>query len=252
MSRTKLRTALSLTTCLATGALAFAWTGSANATPLTLSLTATDLTTSTVYTATFTDVAQGTPNTITVASGTQGSINFTGELSQATIGTGFNTLQTSATNVKNLSSTDTYKLTASLSGLNFPGPSNEVFVSGSGTWQSLNGQSLLFPGATYSWYDDPSNVGAVNPSTLVGTQTFASFTGITSSFNFSPPGVALAVPDGSIYSMIETWTYTLAPEEELVTRGLTETKVYTPEPASLALLGAGSLGLGVMRRRRRS
>ena len=57
-------------------------------------------------------------------------------------------------------------------------------------------------------------------------------------------------PDTGLFSMTETWNYTLAPGGQLQNRGQTEDKIFTPEPATLLILGAGIFGLGVARRRK--
>jgi hypothetical protein len=134
--------------------LALASAGSANATPLTLTLSAEDLVTSQVFTSTFTDSA--TPNLISLGAGSTGGIDFTGELATALVGGSpgnTNALLTSALTVTN-SSTHQYQLTASLTGWNFTGPDNKVSLTGSGTWFNTPGSVQ-----TLNFYDDPTNNG---------------------------------------------------------------------------------------------
>jgi hypothetical protein len=244
----------------AAAGILLASTGSANATPMQLDLTATDITTNTVYTNIFSDVALGGdtvapgsgPNLISIAAGTQGAINFSGELSTSTIGSVLNSLITSALNVQNVSLTDTYHLTAALSGMNFVGPDNSVSLTGSGSWQTSPGSIM-----NLRFYDDPANIlGASTPTDapgdLVGSFTSAPAPGTTSSYAYSPGTTLLAIPDTGPFSMTETWDYTLAPGGSLVSRGQTESKSFdAPEPASLLMLGIGLTGLGLTGRRKR-
>lgn len=237
-------------------ALTLATLGRAEATPMQLTLVAYDVTTNTYYTDSFTDA--GSPNSISVSSGTQGAITFTGEFSQSIILGTTNALTTSATTVTNTSSTDTYILYAAVSGENFLGPDNRFTATGSGTWFGNDGSTI-----TLGYYDDPANaLGAqctnaapqceplTHPGNLIDSFTSPTASGPTSSYSYNPGTTILAVPDAGDYSMTETWTYTLLPDSELTSRGQTETKTLaTPEPASVLIIGIGLLVLGLLRGR---
>lgn len=239
--------------------LALVCAGNADATPMQLTLTATDITVpGTPFVAIFTD--SGTPNVISVGAGNTGPIFFTGEFASATVGSPLNILNTSATSVSNTSTTDTFLLTAALSGMNFAGPDNQVSLTASGTWEDTAGSIM-----NLSWYNDPSNVlGAdcvnslpaclplTTPGNLVGSFTSPAALGLTSSYSFSPGTTALANPDTGPFSMTEFWTYTLLPGGSLISRGQTELKSFADvtEPSSLFVFGAGMMVFGLMRFRR--
>ena len=238
-----MKTPLHATAGFCAAALALVLTAGANATPMTLTLSAEDMTTLQVYTSTFTDVGQGTPNLITVAAGTTGAVAFSGESSTSTVGAP-NTLITSALTVTNTSTTDPYQLTASLVGMNFIGPDNQVSLTGSGTWFETAGSIMKL-----AFYDDSTDAGLATAAQQVGTYTSRAALNPTSSFSYSPGTKALASDDVGLFSMTETWTYVLAPGGELISRGQTETKSELSEPASMLLLGVGLTGVCLARLR---
>jgi hypothetical protein len=244
-------------------AVAVVGVGSAHASPMLLTLTAQDLTTPGSSTEMFGDVAsplcgvgcvvtpQSATDLISVPSGTQGHISFSGELSTSTIGN-VNILDTTAFTVANTSTTDTYLLTASLVGQNFMGPANLVAAAGSGTFNTTITANDVYGPVTYTYFDDPGNTGVAGAGNQVAQFNFPSSSGFDVGLGTSSSS-AINPPDGLTYGMSEEWTYTLAPGQELVSRGLSETKTFAaPEPATLLVLGAGIFGLGVVRRRRKS
>jgi hypothetical protein len=218
----------------------------AYATPMTLTITAEDLTTSTSFTQTYTDSA--TPNEINIPAGSVGAINFTGEQAISTVGPPTNVLLTSALTITN-SSADPYAVSATLSGLNFAGPAAGVALTASGSWLNTAGSIM-----TLNWYNDPTDAGLMGAAQRVGTFTSSAAVGSTSSYSYTPGESALATPDTGPFSMAETWNYTLAAGGELVSRGQTETETTAvPEPSSAPLLASGMvlLMLGAVTQRQR-
>jgi PEP-CTERM motif len=268
-----MKTTFRATLCAATAGIALFAASNANATPtnpyLVLTLSAQDITTaapavidvfcdqaSLACTAagvleSVTPVITGTssPGNISVGAGTQGSIVFTAESSIASVGASplFNNLLTStALTVTNTSHSDTYKLSASLTAYGFQGPDSTWSVDANGGFIGSAGSNV-----NLAWYDDPSNTGTVDAATQIAAFTSGVANGGLSPYSYLTSGT-LGTPDTALFSMTETWNYNLGPQGLLQNRLQDEDKIYAPEPASLLLLGAGSLGLGIIRRRRRS
>jgi PEP-CTERM motif len=187
---------------------------------------------------------------ISLAPALIGGLDVQGSLHTEQIGT-HNVLNSgSLLIVNNTGATVTGQL--AVGGTGFFGPITQASISGSGTWEDAAGSTT-----TLRWFDDPNNTqGALNPfagqpGILLGT--FSDTAGIgTDSYSFTNTNIA--VIDPLRFGMTLQFDLSLASGGSLVSRGMTEIKdqALVPEPASIALMGMGLLGVGARLRRRYS
>jgi hypothetical protein len=186
--------------------------------------------------------------TIQIADQTIGGLEINGSI-QRSQGTPANPnpldiLSTSSLSLINTLGT-TITATVTLSDTNFAAPVNQFNTSGSGVWETANGST-----ATLKWWADAANnqgADAVNdtPGALIDSFTDTAV-GPADSFSHNGAGpISLLAP----FSMTEQVLVTLTPGANLLNRGQTEILTPTPEPASMVLLGAGLIGLAMVRRR---
>jgi hypothetical protein len=185
--------------------------------------------------------------TITLSNQVIGGIEVDGSV-QTSTGTPANPGLLDVLNTSSLSIINTTASTitgaVAISDTSFTAPVSSIALSGSGVWQTAVGST-----ATLQWFADTANQqGADNATDAPGVllDTFVSSPALVAD-SFSDNG-GIPFSATAPFSMTETVAFSLTSGGTLLNRGQTMlAAVDTPEPASMALLGAGLIGLAATR-----
>src|SRR5215467_11947380 len=138
--------------------------------------------------------------------------------------------------------------TLAVGGTDFVGPVNTINSSGSGTWTNAVGSTI-----TQTFHADATNTqGAGTPTDLPGPNQFMeTSTAVLVNDSFSASNTSSFSAPG-LFSMTEGASGSLTAGGQLTGRSQSMIAFTTPvpEPATISLLGLGTLGLLGLRRRR--
>jgi hypothetical protein len=178
-----------------------------------------------------------------------GGLSFAGSLHIQTLGPAFNVLNSSSLSITNTTGS-TVNARVAVSATGYTPPAVSASTSGSGTWNSADGSSIIM-----SWYNDPANAQGADSALDFPGLLLDSFsdTAVGAADSFTHNGSSV-VSDLAPFSMTVAFDLTLTPGGQLQfpNQSLVKpTAVLVPEPATLLLLATAVALVGWRCRRPR-